>query len=184
MQSCPPESIDRARQYCREARRARARWGHDRGRMVGELAALSRREDVAAKLQKIAARPRPIVVQALAYPLVSGSAFAELVESRMIGGVLTYSMRRSLLAMAPRYGIGRFEANLAIAAVQYRQNPDAARRRATGVAAVRSANVASEGAKTQSIPPARWKGYFGWAELLTVLALQGALCLCLWHWIG
>ncbi len=49
----------------------------------------------------------------------SASGFAELVRDRMDGPVLRYSHRTRLLSDAARRGIGRFEANLIIAAVQH-----------------------------------------------------------------
>ena len=54
-------------------------------------------------------------------PLPAGAAqtFAALVRERMDGPVLRYSHRARLLRTAERSGIGRFEANLIIAAVQH-----------------------------------------------------------------
>jgi len=46
--------------------------------------------------------------------------FADMVADRMIGPILTYAARQKLIREATRMGIGRFEANLIIAAVQYR----------------------------------------------------------------
>lgn len=45
--------------------------------------------------------------------------FATTVARSMEGGVLRYSVRMELLSDASRRGIGRFEANLIIAAVQH-----------------------------------------------------------------
>jgi hypothetical protein len=47
-------------------------------------------------------------------------AFADLVVEHMDGDILRYSQRTALLRQASRLGIGRFEANLVIAAVQHR----------------------------------------------------------------
>jgi hypothetical protein len=44
--------------------------------------------------------------------------FADLVAARMVGTVLPFSERESLVKAAARHGINRFEANLLIAAVQ------------------------------------------------------------------
>lgn len=46
-------------------------------------------------------------------------AFAAEVAGRMDGPVLRHAQRRALFATAARSGIGRFEANLIIAAVQH-----------------------------------------------------------------
>jgi hypothetical protein len=54
-------------------------------------------------------RPRPSTAQ----------AFAEQVAAGMDGPVLRYATRRKLISDAGRLGIGDFEANLIIAAVQH-----------------------------------------------------------------
>ena len=65
------------------------------------------------------ATPEPVL------PLPAGAAqtFAELVRQRMDGPVLRYSHRARLIREAQRRGIGRFEANLIIAAVQHQRRP-------------------------------------------------------------
>lgn len=50
---------------------------------------------------------------------VAARNFADLVAARMIGTVLPFSERESLVRAAARNGINRFEANLLIAAVQH-----------------------------------------------------------------
>jgi hypothetical protein len=50
---------------------------------------------------------------------VAARNFADLVAARMIGTVLPFSERESLVRAAARSGINRFEANLLIAAVQH-----------------------------------------------------------------
>lgn len=45
--------------------------------------------------------------------------FADLVAARLVGTVLPFNERESLVRTAARYGIARFEANLIIAAVQH-----------------------------------------------------------------
>jgi hypothetical protein len=54
----------------------------------------------------------------------SGAArdFAELVASRMVGTVLPFDQRETLIQAAVAAGINRFEANLIIAAVQHQLN--------------------------------------------------------------
>jgi hypothetical protein len=46
--------------------------------------------------------------------------FADLVAANLVGPVLPWTARRTLLRQATLRGIGRFEANLIIAAVQHR----------------------------------------------------------------
>jgi hypothetical protein len=48
------------------------------------------------------------------------NAFAEFASEQIAGPVLSYSKRLGLLRAARRLGIGRFEANLIIAAIQHR----------------------------------------------------------------
>jgi len=57
----------------------------------------------------------------------------------MDGPVLRYSQRRELLAVAQRTGIGRFEANLIIAAVRHRQVENHSSEAAPGDSAPRRA---------------------------------------------
>jgi hypothetical protein len=94
-----------------------------------------------------AAVEKPIV------PLPAGAArtFAALVRERMDGPVLRYSHRTRLLRAAERGGIGRFEANLIIAAVQHEAgtNRPASPRREIGHAWMRGALLAV--AATQSL---------------------------------
>jgi hypothetical protein len=46
-------------------------------------------------------------------------SFGRMVADRLEGGVLRYSARAQLLAAAADMGVGRFQANLIIAAVQH-----------------------------------------------------------------
>jgi len=48
------------------------------------------------------------------------ATFAAVVKSQIHGPVLTYSKRKRLLQLADRLGIRRFDANLIVAAMQYR----------------------------------------------------------------
>ena len=47
-----------------------------------------------------------------------------MVVDRLEGGVLRYTARAQLLAAAEDMGLGRFQANLIIAAVQHQVDPD------------------------------------------------------------
>jgi hypothetical protein len=60
-------------------------------------------------------------------PGARSRAFAADVASRLEGPVLRHSQRRRLLKTAQRAGIGRFEANLIIAAVQHERRGSDAR---------------------------------------------------------
>jgi len=50
--------------------------------------------------------------------------FAELVKGSLEEGLLRYSARLELLGQAARLGVGRFEGNLIIAAVQHQTTPN------------------------------------------------------------
>jgi hypothetical protein len=81
-------------------------------------------------LRDLAARhdsaPQSPPAQAPVRPARS-EAFAAEVVRRLEGSVLRHAQRRALFGIARRLGIGRFEANLIIAAVQHE-------RKATGAA--------------------------------------------------
>ena len=51
-------------------------------------------------------------------PAAEARNFADLVAARLVGTVLPFSERESLVRTAARYGIAQFEANLIIAVVQ------------------------------------------------------------------
>ena len=85
--------------------------------------------------------------------------FADLVMASLDGPVLRYSQRLVLVREAERRGIGRFEANLIIAAVLHRQGL----------------------AQEYEIPPVG--GRSEWvAPVLTVVGLQSAIVLGAW-WV-
>ena len=64
---------------------------------------------------RVSIRPRREIA-----PETASADFAEYVRGRLNGPVLRYSARLELLKEAQRRGLGRFEANLVIAAVLYR----------------------------------------------------------------
>jgi hypothetical protein len=81
------------------------------------------------------------------------NAFGQLVASHLVGRVLPYSRRMELLNIAEKLDIGRFHANLAIAAVQHQF---------------------SEIASTECVATSRWR----WpATILGAIAIQ---CLVAW----
>jgi hypothetical protein len=111
------------------------------------LRELAQAADASRDPAATAAVEKPIV------PLPAGAAqtFADLVRERMDGPVLRYSDRTRLLRAAERSGIGRFEANLIIAAVQHEAGEirPASTTRETGHSWMRRALVAA--AATQSL---------------------------------
>src|SRR5215213_4693897 len=101
---------DRSDGYRRRARRVRgACWGRP-VLMHRRLRELSTEYD----------RECRSVAPATYVPGNGARAFAAAVEGRVdAGGILRYSKRLELLKIARGFGIGRFEANLVIAAVQH-----------------------------------------------------------------
>jgi hypothetical protein len=89
---------DAAAAYCRQARRVRARFIHRPARMHRELKDLG--------------GPPPA-------PTSPARTFAQQVAARLNGCTMRYSERRELIRLATGRGIGEFEANLIIAAVQH-----------------------------------------------------------------
>jgi hypothetical protein len=97
--------------YRRQARRLRVRYAGRPAELYRSLRQLSDRHDA------MQAAPQPV-------PMIDASqhrakAFAQFVVDRLDGQVLRYSTRLELLKIAERIGIGRFHANLLIAAVQH-----------------------------------------------------------------
>jgi hypothetical protein len=114
--------------YRRQARRVRHRFQHDLGRMHQALALVAHQRDRAANSNPRAAGQKsggPAIELHLPAKMIAdaGSArrFAGQVALALEGGILRYSRRLALLKEAGRRGIGRFEANLIIAAVQHQQ---------------------------------------------------------------
>lgn len=129
--------------FCRQARRLRHQYRGDMHRMHGELQKLS------------------IPGQEEIRPHDPGPAglFAQQVQTAMDGRVLRYSNRLHLLAEARRMGIGRFEANLIIAAIQHR----------------RGAALAELSASEESS---------FWKVALSLCSIQTALLLIAWWLMG
>lgn len=92
-------------EYRRRARKLRARHANDLVALHQALSELAQQTNQLATLQPKAEGP--------------AGAFAQLVSQELDGPVLRYSKRQQLLREADRRGIGRFEANLIIAAVQH-----------------------------------------------------------------
>ena len=106
--------------YCRAARRLR-------GRLADQPVRLHR----ALRELKVPEAEAPSVTGRAAEPVGRAGGFAAEVARRMDGPVLRLAQRRFLLAKAHRMGIGRFEANLVIAAVQHERRAESCPRRVT-----------------------------------------------------
>jgi len=114
-----------------------------------------------ARLAARAAQPEPSKAR----------AFAERVEAGLDGPVLRYTTRRKLIAEARRLGIGDFEANLLIAAVQHE-------RRGTAVPSPRR-GTAVPSPVTREASPAQGLAYFG--SVLVIVLVEAALAIGAWH---
>src|SRR5437016_3856645 len=107
----PAAAIDSSTFYLREARRLRAEFGHEPLKLHRSLAALSQWHDLSTPKQTVWKREtRKDHVQDLI------AAVAE----RMEGPLLRYPARVALLKQAQHAGLGHFDANLIITAVQHR----------------------------------------------------------------
>jgi hypothetical protein len=89
-----------AAEYARQARRLRARFSDQPGRLHQAL------------------RDLPVSAPAIAVPQTPADQFAQIVAASMEAGLLRYSTRLTLLRKAMAMGIDRFAANLIIATVQ------------------------------------------------------------------
>ena len=116
----PPAPPPGAAAYCSAARRIRHRHARRPDRLHRELCDLSQRRDAERSALPPAAKP-----QVAALDGGPCEVFAAEVARRLEGPVLRQSQRRALLALARRTGIGRFEANLMIAAVQHARGVNA-----------------------------------------------------------
>ena len=108
----PAVLTDASQAYRRCARRLRGRLGGKPAELYRSLRDLSDRFDSqfpARPSEGAGATERPLAAQ-----------FAARVERNIAGGVLSYSARLHLIQTASEIGIGRFEANLIIAAIQHR----------------------------------------------------------------
>jgi hypothetical protein len=103
----PVASQVSASDYCRRARRLRGALAGQPGRLHARL------RELAAKHGGPAERTPPRAIPARA------RGFADEVAASLEGPVLRYSQRRCLMLRARELGIGDFEANLVIAAVQH-----------------------------------------------------------------
>jgi hypothetical protein len=142
--------------YCRQARRLRGTLGHQPARMHRKLRELSVRP---ARI----AVPDGITVARESRPIASkAQAFAERVAAGLDGPVLRYATRRTLLRDAGRMGIGTFEANLIIAAVQHER---------------RGAGVPTQAPQD----PARARGLMSFGSLLVIFAVEAVVALGAWR---
>jgi hypothetical protein len=132
---------DATADYLRRSRRARARHAPDSPALYRALKSIADEHD-----------------QTPQTPRTVEERFAEYVDRQLEAGILRWSRRAKLLKMAERAGIGRFEANLIIASVQYRHGmklaPDAR-------------------------PSRRWL-----APVLAFAAVQGAIVAGVWYLVA
>jgi hypothetical protein len=105
-----PAIFDRTTAYRREARRIRGRLADCPVERYSALRELSRRQDATHSQSD----PPAAVVRSPA------TTFGQIAARQIHDGVLPYSRRLGLLGTAQELGVGRFEANLIIAAVQHR----------------------------------------------------------------
>jgi hypothetical protein len=112
-----PDIFERDKAYCRAARRVRATHARRPARLYRELQHLGK--------WHTAAHPPAAVLPST--PRSRAEQFSLQVAARLEGPVLRHSQRRALFAAARRLGIGRFEANLLIAAVQHEKKHAAPR---------------------------------------------------------
>ena len=110
-----------------------------------------------AAVYQVRTRPHRVLPEEAA-PADRSADFAEWVKGRLDGPVLRYSQRLRLLKEAERRGLGRFEANLVIAAVLYR---------------------AGMGQEYELKPKGEWV-----APVVTFLVLQSALIVGAWWVLG
>jgi hypothetical protein len=106
--------------YARSARRLRAKWKDQPARLHREL------RDLPGEV--FTNRPLETPAEKCGVPAGRHAMFADMAASLIEGGVLRYSARLQLIAAAGCLGIGRFDANLIIAAVQHRARPLPAKR--------------------------------------------------------
>lgn len=111
------EEAEASAEYCRRARRLRWRFGGDPIRLHQSLRELSEERGEAGGVGRESILPSTMPLEA---GRAVAEAFAERVVQQLDGAILRYSNRQALVREAEKVGISRFEANLIIAAVQYR----------------------------------------------------------------
>jgi hypothetical protein len=157
-------SIDRTTApYRFAARHLRGRFAGDPVRLQRSLLDLARRQD--ARRGHARRRESPVIPTLPNMPDGDvADRFAARVSQHVKGVVLCYEDRQSLLTIAGRLGIGRFEANLIIAAVQHRLEKE----HTVG------SPVHTECCKRTG----RW-----WPAVIVVLAVETTLSLAAWWMI-
>lgn len=144
--------------YRRQARRLRWRLRDDRPALQQQLKQLAQSRDEPSPR----VTPAPIQAPAeLGNGALSpaGIRFAAMARAHVDPGVLRYDHRQRLLAAAAGMGVERFEANLVIALLQYRQRVD------------------------DAIPAQRSTGrWFTPAAVMALLAMETCILVTVW-WI-
>jgi hypothetical protein len=144
--------------YRRQARRLRGALASQPGRLHFKLRELALRHDGGTTDVESAAPLRSRSVPPRA------DAFADEVATSLDGPVLRYSQRRGLIRTARRLGMGDFEANLVIAAVQHE------RRSAPVAAASKLDEKPRSGLRLPDLAP-----------LLVVIAVESMVGLGIWR---
>ena len=106
------------KQYLRDARKLRFVYGDEPLKLHQNLQYLSRRQD-SQKDEPAAEDSTEPLAGVCSAPPRAISAFRKVVERHLQAGLISYSSRVHLMRDARCRGIGRFEANLIIAAVQH-----------------------------------------------------------------
>lgn len=117
-----PDNVAATLDYRRRARRLRSMLASDPGRLQRALADLARQQTATAG-SKAVARAFRVDVMAVPPPAAAAAAaerFGRIVREQVDGPIVPFARRQSMLRAAGRLGIGRFPANLVIAAEQYR----------------------------------------------------------------
>jgi hypothetical protein len=124
--------------------------------------------------------------------MVDGDAaarFAAMVRQHLDGPVLCYEDRQTLLRTAARLGIGRFDANLIIAAVQHRAEMEFGATHDNGGDGWTGGDRTSDAARRASPPATRGKGAHEaprgspsrwWLSVAVVIAVETSLSLVAW----
>jgi hypothetical protein len=112
--------IDSTHAYRREARRLRWHYANRPAELYNSLRQLSARQDRKQQINGSDAGADVLSVRERNVEISGDSRrFAQIVAGELEQGVLRFSARQRLLSTAERMGIGRFQANLVIAAVQH-----------------------------------------------------------------
>ena len=158
--SPPASALSQSHAYCRQARHLRGVYAGRPGELYRSLRQLSDRDDFARggrRLEPVASNGPPFSgLQSETGQPSRMNEFACEVARRIEGSILRHSERKALLRRAESLGIGRVDANLAIASVQHQLG---------------------QLHFTSARPKPRSKG---WMTFLIFLAIESLIALTLW----